>query len=117
MTPTINPKELKAAAEHLEWVLRQYPNEPTVQGLLHSLLPLIEDAKAGRVAEPVGRQDIPGGYDLADGAYIPYKNPDVGEAYSLFVTEMKGGLTEQERRILDRIEAIQQAITKPGGKS
>jgi hypothetical protein len=30
MTQAIDPVKLKAAAEHLEWVLRQYPNKPAV---------------------------------------------------------------------------------------
>lgn len=106
MTQTIDQARLKAAAEHLEWVLRQYPDEPVVQGLLESLLPLIEDAKAGRIWEPVERGDIPGSYNFSDGAYIPYKSPSVDDAYTKFRAEMRGGLTEQERRIIGRLEAM-----------
>ena len=31
MTQTIDPIKLKAAAEHLEWVLKQYPYSGDVQ--------------------------------------------------------------------------------------
>lgn len=92
MTQTIDPIKLKAAAEHLEWVLRQYPQSEDVQALLHGLLPLIEDAKAEKINEPVER--IPFGHNYADGIYIPYKNPSVGSAYADFATEMQGGLSD-----------------------
>jgi len=104
MTQTIDPIKLKAAAEHLEWMLKQHPDSDDVQSLLHSLIPLIEDAKAGKIREP--RDRIPGAYNNADGRYIPYKNPDVGDAYARFVIEMGGGLTEQDRHRLARIEAM-----------
>ena len=42
MAQTINPVKLKAAAEHLEWVLQQYPESEEVQSLLRSLAPLME---------------------------------------------------------------------------
>jgi hypothetical protein len=96
MTQTINPEKLKAAPEHLEWALRQYPNESTVQALLHSLLPLIENAKAGRVLEPVDRGDILSGYSFGDGVYRPYTDPNVEDAYVAFRIEMRGGLTDKE---------------------
>jgi hypothetical protein len=30
MTQAIDPIKVKAAAEHLEWILNQYPDEPVV---------------------------------------------------------------------------------------
>lgn len=63
MTQAIDPIKLKAAAEHLEWVLRQYPDSEDVQSLLRSLTPLIEDAKAGRVLEPLDGIKIPGAWN------------------------------------------------------
>jgi hypothetical protein len=115
MTQTIDPVKLKAAAEHLDWVLKQYPESEDVQSLLRSLMPLIEDAKAGRVFEPVDR--IPCGYNFADGVYEPYADPDVGNAYAKFLVEMQGGLTEQGKELHDRIEAIRQAVLTRGVKS
>lgn len=105
MTQAIDPIRLKAAAEHLEWVLRQYPESEDVQNLLHALLPMIDEAKAMRVREPVERRSIPGGYNFGKGAFTPYSNPSVEEAYVAFSTEMRGGLTEQERRIVSSIGA------------
>lgn len=106
MTQTIDPIKLKAAAEHLEWVLRQYPDSDDVQSLLHALTSLIEDAKAGRVSEPMERMDIPGAYNFGDGRYIPYQHPSVDSAYVSFSIEMRGGLTEQEIRLNARMDAM-----------
>ncbi len=60
LATTIDPIRLKAAAEHLEWVLEQYPVEPTVQNMLEGLRLLIEGAKAAEVKEAV--ESIPFGY-------------------------------------------------------
>jgi hypothetical protein len=114
MNQAIDPIKLKAAAEHLEWLLRQYPDNEDVQALLSGLKPLIEDAKAGRVVEPVER--IPFAYDFGDGIYTPYRNPNIDDAYVAFAIEMRGGSTEQEERLYARIEAMQMA-TKMGDKS
>ncbi|WP_426700050.1 hypothetical protein ACPPVV_11640 [Rhodanobacter sp. Col0626] len=105
MTQTIDPIKLKAAAEHLDWVLRKYPDSEEVQDLLHSLSPLIDDAKAARVLEPVEMDDVPGAYNFGDGVYMPYTSPSVDDAYTKFRIEMRGGLTEQEKRIIARMEA------------
>ena len=94
MTQAIDPVKLKAAAEHLEWALKQYPNSEDVQSLLRSLTHLTEVAKAGRVLAPTDRMDIPGAWNFSDGRYIPYQSPSVDSAYSDFVTEMRGGWTE-----------------------
>ena len=104
MSQTIDRVRLKAAAEHLEWVLQQYPASTDVQELLHALSPLIGDAKAGRLLKPAER--IPCGYNFGDGMYTPYREPNVDEAYVAFSIEMKGGLTEQEERLRADIEAI-----------
>lgn len=109
MTRTIDPIKLKAAAEHLEWVLRQYPEDEHVQALLEGLLPLIEEAKAQRISESLDR--IPFAYNFADGAYVPYKNPNVGDAYARFVTEMGGGESEIDDEILAYIKNKKAEIT------
>jgi len=112
MAQTINPVKLKAAAEHLEWVLQQYPGSEEVQSLLRSLAPLIEDAKQGRILEPVDDMKIPGAYNFSDGRYIPYKSPSVGSAYSDFAAEMRGGWTQEERQLVAHLEAMR---IKPEG--
>lgn len=114
MTQTIDPIKLKAAAEHLEWVLRQYPDSDDVQGLLRSLQPLIHAAKSGGVSSPLDRQDVPGTYNFADGLYTPYMDPSVEDAYVAFSIELRGGLTEQEKRLHERIEKMQRSYRAEG---
>lgn len=106
MTQRIDPVKLKAAAEHLEWVLKQYPDSEDVRGLLHSLGPLLEEAKAGRVGEPVDSVKVPGAWNFSDGRYVPYKDPGVDSAYVAFVVEMEGGLSEQEKQLNARMDAL-----------
>ncbi len=106
MTQSIDPVKLKASAEHLDWVLKQYPDSEDVQSLLRALSPLIEAAKAGRVLEPVGRRGIPGAYNFGDGVYTPYRDPDVDEAYSEFSAEMRGGRDEEENEIIASVQAM-----------
>ena len=110
MTQIIDPVKLKAAAENLEWVLKQYPESDDVQGLLQSLEPLIEAAKAGRLLLPISRRDVPGAYNFGDGLYIPYKTPNVDEAYTNFRTELRGGLTEQDKQDIARLEEIRRGV-------
>lgn len=109
MTQTIDPARLKAAAEHLEWVLKQYPDSEVVQSLLHALTPLIEEAKAQKISTPMDGMDVPGAYQHGEGAYLPYKDPDVGDAYARFVVELEGGLTESDKQRLERIESMLKA--------
>lgn len=110
MTQTIDPAKLKAAAEHLEWVLMQYPDSQEVGGLRDALKPLIEKAKAQLIEKPVSRKEIPCSYNFADGLYVPYQNPSVGGAYAKFVTEMEGGLTDAEKQLHADIEAYKMAM-------
>jgi hypothetical protein len=112
MTKAIDPAKLKAAAEHLEWVLSRYPDSDDVQGLYHALLPLIEQARAGQVHGPLERQDVPCGYNFADGVYRPYTDPNVDEAYVRFSIEMRGGLTEQDKKRLARMDAMRNSKNK-----
>ncbi|WP_426700052.1 hypothetical protein ACPPVV_11650 [Rhodanobacter sp. Col0626] len=106
MTQTIDPVKLKAAAEHLEWVLRKYPDSEEVQDLLHSLSPLIEDAKAGNILIPVERRVIPGAYNFGDCAYIDYDDPNIEDAYYEFSAEMRGGRSEDEKQLIADTEAM-----------
>ncbi|HEX7348088.1 MAG TPA: hypothetical protein VF264_00365 [Rhodanobacteraceae bacterium] len=116
MTQAIDPEKLKAAAEHLEWVLQQYPDNDDVQGLLRALAPLIRDSETGTVLEPVKLMDIPGAYNNGDGLYAPYKDPDVGAAYARFVTEIGGGISKQAERQLARLDAMLSAL-REGSRS
>ncbi len=67
-------------------------------------MPLLEDAKAGRITEPMDR--IPCAYNFADGMYVPYRTPDVGDAYARFSVEMEGGLTERDKQRQARMQAL-----------
>ena len=106
MMRVINPIKLKTVAEHLEWVLKKYPENDDVQNLLRALTPMIEDAKAARIVEPVDMMDVPGAWNFSDGRYIPYKDPNVDNAYVEFSIEVRGGLTEQDRQRIQRIDAM-----------
>jgi len=114
MTQSIDPVKLKKSADHLEWVLRQYPDSEDVQSLLRALLPLIEAAKAGRVLEPVERRDIPGAYNFGDGGYTPCKDPDVDEAYSEFSAQMRGGRDEEENDLIAGVQAMLDGVKARG---
>lgn len=111
MTQTIDPAKLKAAAEHLEWVLKQYPDSDDVQSLLRSLTPLIENAKAERVLEPMDSMKVPGAWNFGDGRYIPHTNPSVDNAYAEFSIELRGGLTEEDKQRIARLDAMRKVMT------
>lgn len=112
MKKSIDIVKLKECAEHLEWSLIQYPHIAEVQGLLRSMRPLIDQAKNEKVTEPLERQNIPSRYDLAEGAFIPYKDPNIDKAYVSFLTELTGGLTEQDKLRIARMEAMREANKK-----
>lgn len=76
MTQAIDPVKLKAAAEHLEWVLKQYPDSDDVQDLYQGLQPLIEDAKAEEVLEPLDRRKIPGAYNFGGWSLHSLREPE-----------------------------------------
>jgi hypothetical protein len=110
MNQAIDPVRLKAAAEHLEWVLLQYPDSDDVQALLHALTLLIDGAKTGRIERPLEREDVPGAYNFTDGLYIPYKNPSVGDAYTQFRIELRGGLTEEEKQLHAEMDSYRRTL-------
>lgn len=112
MSQAIDIIKLKECAEHLEWVLSQYPEVLEVQSLLRSLLPLIDQAKNENVIEPIDRQNIPGRHGLAEGTFIPYKDPNIDEAYVEFLIELTGGLTERDKERIARMEAMRVAKNK-----
>lgn len=107
MTQKIDPAKLKAAAERLEWVCQQYPNEESVQHVLKVMQPMIDDAKAGRILEPIpDRFELPFRWAMsAEGLFRDFADPDLEGAYVDFGVELEGGLTEQEKRILAKFEA------------
>lgn len=114
MTQKIDPAKLKAAAERLEWVCQQYPNEESVQHVLKVMQPMIDDAKAGRILEPIpDRFELPFRWAMsAEGLFCDFADPDLEGAYVDFGVELEGGLTEQEKRILADMEAQREAILK-----
>lgn len=112
MPQTIDPVKLKAAAEHLEWVLKQYPDSDHVQSLLRSLTPLIEDAKSGKLLEPIERRDVPGAWNFGDGRYITYKHPSGDDAYVEFSVELRGGRTEQDKQRIARMDAMRKTMSQ-----
>ena len=115
MTQTIDSAKLKDASEHLEWVLKQYPDSEDVQALLQVLSPLIEDARQGRVLAPVSRSDIPGTWNFGDGRYMPHKHPSVNSAFSRFIMEMGGGMTGDLKDIVRRLDTVREDRVARGG--
>ena len=57
---------------------------------------------------------IPGTWNFGDGRYIPYNDPSVDEAYSDFITEMEGGLTEEDKQRIARLGAMRKAMMGGG---
>lgn len=106
MTQAIDPIKLKAAAEHLEWVLRQYPNSEHVQRLRNELHALIQGAKGRGIGQPVDMDDVPGSRDFIEGLFIPYVDPNVDDAYNRFRTELSGGLSERDQEQIARFERL-----------
>jgi hypothetical protein len=118
MTQQIDPVKLKAAAEHLEWVCQQYPDNDDVQGLYRGLQTMIEDAKAGRVTEPVA-DFTPYRWAVSiEGMYRQYTDPDVEGAFYKFRTEMEGGLSDAAKQIIaDFQERMKIKSQKEGDQS
>lgn len=114
MTQAIDPAKLKEAAEHLEWVLQQYPDSEDVRDLLQSLSPLIDDARAQRISAPLDGTRIPGAYNFGDGRYVPYGDPSVDEAYTSFIIELEGGLTERDRLRIARLDPMRRVMLDSG---
>jgi len=108
MTQKIDPIKLKAAAEHLEWVCQQYPNEERVQSLLEGMRSLIDDAKACKVEKPFADEHrFPSQWSVfAEGLYRDYRDPNVEGAYGEFTDELRGGLTEDDKEIEALIEQL-----------
>ena len=107
MTQQIDPVKLKAAAEHLEWVCQQYPDNEDVQYMLNKLLPIIQDAKAGKITEIMNMKDVPFNWAVnSEGLYNKYRNPDIPNAYIQLQTELEGGLSDEDKEINVIIEGI-----------
>ena len=103
MTQSIDQVRLRAAAEHLERVFGHYPEHAQVQGVCDALALLISDAKAGRIHEPLDLREIPGGWHLAEGTFRDLRDPNVEQAYGALATELQGGWSDRERRLLARM--------------
>lgn len=101
MTQAIDQVRLRAAAERLEWALSKHEGDAYARALLQSLMPLLDAAKAERIREPIDQHDVPGAYNFGDGRFSGLQEPNVDNAYSAFATELAGGLSERERRIIE----------------
>lgn len=113
MSKTIDAEKLKAAAEHLEWVLNQYSENGDVRKLLSAMSVIINEAKAGMISVPT--EMIPCRHLITEGIYRDFENPSVESAYYSFATEMRGGPTKREVERQARMEAAWQALKGSGG--
>lgn len=105
MTQSIDQARLRAAAEHLDWVLSCYPDDEDVKRLRGGFASLIEQAKAGLITEPRDRSEFPARYALAEGTYADLENPSVEEALVAFSIDLRGGLAEREKRLVAELES------------
>lgn len=109
MAQSIDQARLRAAAEHLDRVLSCYPDHEKVQSLRASFKPLIEQAKAGLITQPQDRDDFPARWELAERVYADFESPSVEEALVGFSIELRGGLTDRERRLIAELETRRQS--------
>lgn len=105
MAQAIDQARLRAAAEHLDWVLSCYPEHERANNLRARFAPLIEQAKAGLIAELQDPDDFPAGRALAEGFYADLKDPNVEDALVAFSIELRGGLSDREKRLVGELEA------------
>jgi len=97
---------LVKAAEGLEKVLLQYAAiTPEVDNLYNALSKLIDDARTGKILDPVEWRDIPGAYSFTEGGLRKYASLET--AYAEFKIEATGG----ESPVLKRLRL--NAATKP----
>ena len=106
MTLVIDQNRLEAAAERLVHVLVHYSDQPDVRRIYDALDPLILKAKSGLILEPMDRREIPSGRDIADGTFRDLKQPDLEEALIDFSTELRGGMSERERRLIESVHLL-----------
>lgn len=112
MTQSFDQDQLRSAADRFQSVAAQYPDVASVQALLDALLPLLRDARAGRILEPLDPREIPGGWHLAEGTFRDLRDPNVEQAYGDLSTALQGGWSDQEKRLLAKIARLGQ-----GGKA
>lgn len=110
MAQQIDPIKLREAAEHLEWVLHQYRGHDVPQTLLHSLADLLDAAKLGRINAPINDLEIPGSYEFGDRQFSDFKDPSIDDAYAKFGVELRGGLTEEEKRFYAEMSAYRNSL-------
>lgn len=111
MSHAVDSDRLKAAADHLEWVLLQYPHNELLQNMLHGLERLIRNASAGAIRDAVDMQDVPFNWAVnSEGLYDAFDNPSVRNAFVAFQIELEGGLNEQDKEINARIVALRASL-------
>lgn len=100
----INQETLKDSAELLELALSKHIEDEQAKILLQELTPLLSRAKEKLISNPIDRMNVPGAYHFSDGSYRNLINPNVEQAYVNFVTELTGGISEDEKEIMRYIE-------------
>lgn len=97
---------LAKSAEKLEEILLQYaPLDVEVSALFDSLSKLIDDARTGKILDPIEWRDIPGAHSFTEGGLRKYASLET--AYAEFKIEATGG----ESPVLKRLRL--NAATKP----
>ncbi|MDR6991651.1 hypothetical protein [Luteimonas sp. 3794] len=104
MTKAIDTIKLSAAAEHLERALHLHENDPAARALLVELDDVLLAAEAGQISKPL--DGVPCERAFAEGVFTHLTNPSIDEAYVAFAIELKGGLSEEDRRDLEKLEQM-----------
>lgn len=106
MNQSIDQEQLRSAADRFEWVAAHYAEVESVRALLDVLRPLLRDARAGLILQPLDAGDIPGGWHLAEGTFRELRDPNVEQAYGDLSTALQGGWSDQEKRLLAKLARL-----------
>ncbi|MCD9098118.1 hypothetical protein LU699_12740 [Luteimonas fraxinea] len=110
MTKTIDRIKLGTTAEHLERVLHHHKDDPAARALLMELGDLILAAKARQISKPL--DGVPCERAFAEGVFTELTDPSVDEAYVAFSIELKGGLSDEDRRDLEKLEQLRAQVRR-----
>lgn len=100
----MNKKHLKDAAFRFEKVYKRTIKTKAIFATYNSLLPLLDDAKKGMILEPMKAKEIPGNYHFIEGDLSVAS--EFQNAYIEFRVNLRGGLTKEEKDLIDIIENL-----------
>ncbi|AQS83643.1 MAG: hypothetical protein ABF876_05770 [Acetobacter aceti] len=100
---------IRKTAEELEFVLNKYCDVNEYAGYLkNSMMPFVDDAKAGKITKPVEWGDVPGGILFDERGLSQFD--DLEDAYANFKHEITGGMTEDRKKLFAIFEENRKEI-------